>query len=104
MVLRFIRYFFHVSWLLGSVYLMLFALIGAGAVTIAAVEKMPIGEALYFSLITALTIGYGDIAPATTTGRVVAVLLGLVGVVFTGLVVAGAVHAVTQAWTDMHRR
>jgi voltage-gated potassium channel len=102
MVFRFIGHFFHLIWLLGSVYLALFALMGAGAVTIAAVENMPIGKALYFSLVTGLTIGYGDIVPATITGRVMAVLLGLIGVVFTGLVVAGAVHAVRQAWTDTH--
>jgi voltage-gated potassium channel len=100
MFVRFLRHFFHILWLLGSVYLALFALIGAGAATIAAVEQMPFDKALYFSLITGLTIGYGDVVPATSIGRIAAVLLGVIGTVFNGLVVAGAVHAVQQSWTD----
>ena len=61
------------------------------------IEKMPFGEALYFSFITGLTIGYGDIVVNTPYGRVVAVLLGLIGIVFTGLMVAAALRAVGQS-------
>jgi len=72
MFVCFLRHFFHILWLLGSVYLALFVLIGAGAATIAAVEQMPFDKALYFSLITGLTIGYGDVVPATSIGRIAA--------------------------------
>jgi len=57
----------------------------------------PIGETMYFCAITALTIGYGDVVPTTVLGRLDAVLLGLVGVVFTGLIVAAAVRGVQEA-------
>ena len=56
-----------------------------------------IGETLYFCAITALTIGYGDVVPTSTLGRIDAVLLGLIGMVFTGLVVAAAVRGVQEA-------
>ena len=49
---------------------------------------------LYFSAITALTIGYGDISPGTATGQIVAVGLGLLGIVLTGVVVAAALRAI----------
>jgi voltage-gated potassium channel len=41
-----------------------------------------------------LTIGYGDIVPQTSLGRLVALLIGFVGILFTGLMVAVLVFAV----------
>jgi voltage-gated potassium channel len=52
------------------------------------VEGKDVGSSIYFAFITAFTIGYGDIVPATTLGRIVAVLIGLWGTIFVGLVVA----------------
>jgi voltage-gated potassium channel len=57
----------------------------------------PIGETLYFCAITAMTIGYGDVVPTSTFGRIDAILLGLIGMVFTGLIVAAAVRGVQEA-------
>jgi voltage-gated potassium channel len=57
----------------------------------------PMGETLYFCAITALTIGYGDVVPTSTFGRIDAILLGLIGMVFTGLIVAAAVRGVQEA-------
>ena len=47
-------------------------------------------DGLYWSVITAGSIGYGDITPLTTTGRIIAGVLGTMGVVTVG-VVAGLV-------------
>jgi len=74
----------------------LIALIVIGAVVIAYVEKMPFGDALYFSFVTGLTIGYGEIVAKTLLGRLVALLIGLIGIVFSGMVVAIAVRAVQK--------
>jgi voltage-gated potassium channel len=57
----------------------------------------PMGETVYFCAITALTIGYGDVVPTSTFGRIDAVCLGLIGLVFTGLFVAAAVRGVQEA-------
>lgn len=57
----------------------------------------PMGETMYFCAITALTIGYGDVVPTSTFGRIDAILLGLLGMVFTGLIVAAAVRGVQEA-------
>ena len=46
------------------------------------------GEALWWSMTTITTIGYGDFFPVTTTGRVVAVGLMLAGVALLGIVTA----------------
>ncbi|WP_083654723.1 ion channel [Burkholderia sp. SRS-W-2-2016] len=51
----------------------------------------------YFCAITALTIGYGDVVPTTGFGRIDAVLLGLIGLLFIGLTTAAAVRGVQEA-------
>jgi len=69
-----------------------------GAVSIALVEKIPFGNALYFSFVTGLTIGYGDIVVKTTLGRIIALFIGFIGILFTGLVIAVAVEAVRRTY------
>jgi len=50
-------------------------------------------DALYWSFITAITVGYGDFRPCKRLSKVLAVLTALVGIIFTGIVVAVALHA-----------
>jgi voltage-gated potassium channel len=69
-----------------------------GAAVIAYIEKLPFGDALYFSLVTGLTIGYGDVVVKTFFGRCVAIFIGLIGILFTGLVVAAAVREVQKTY------
>ncbi|MGA7813338.1 potassium channel family protein [Caballeronia sp.] len=54
-------------------------------------------QTLYFCSITALTIGYGDVVPTTTVGRIDSILLGVVGLLITGIVIAASVRAVQEA-------
>jgi voltage-gated potassium channel len=44
-----------------------------------------------------MTIGYGNVVPTTPFGRIDAVRPGLVGVVFTGLIIAAAVRGGQEA-------
>ena len=45
---------------------------------------------------TGFTVGYGDIAPTTPTGRVVSIGIALVGLVFTGIVIAVATRSLRE--------
>lgn len=47
-------------------------------------------DGLYWSIITAASIGYGDITPVTVTGKIIAGALGTMGVITVG-VIAGLV-------------
>jgi hypothetical protein len=99
--IRFSYHFFIIIRRFYALFLSLFALIVGIAAVITHLEKMPFGEALYFSFITGLTIGYGDIVVKTPFGRLAAVLLGLIGIVFTGLMVAAAIRAVGESMKDI---
>ena len=92
----FVLYFIHHLLLLREVVLGLLGLIVLGGLAISVVEKPALSESLYFAFITALSIGYGDITPATTLGRVISVGIGLVGMVFVGLSVAIATRALAD--------
>jgi len=54
-------------------------------------------ESLYWSFITATTVGYGDLRPLKRVSRVVAILIAFMGLMLTGIVIALAVWAATIA-------
>jgi hypothetical protein len=53
-------------------------------------------ESIYFSLITGLTVGYGDFSPHYPISRCLSVIVGLCGMLFTALISAIAVKALTK--------
>ena len=97
-------YFFHAIWHVRTVFLALIALVVAGAAAVTLIEKMPFTDTLYFAFVTGLTIGYGDIVVRTPVGRLVAILIGLVGILFTGLMVAVLVYAVRESFKELEKR
>ena len=54
-------------------------------------------DSFYWSFITATTVGYGDIRPTKVGSRIIAIFIGLLGLTFTGIIIAIAVHAGTVA-------
>jgi len=54
-------------------------------------------DAVYWAFITATTVGYGDIRPIKTLSRVLSILIALIGMTFTGILVALAIYAATTA-------
>ena len=101
--IRFSYHFFLILRHFHAVFLSLFSLIVGIAAVISYIEDMPFGDALYLSFITGLTIGYGDIVVKTPVGRIMAVVLGLIGIVFTGLMVAAAIRAVGESMEGYHK-
>ena len=83
-----------VVWPILSGLLLLIAALGVAA---GWVEGWTVQESVYFSFVSGLTIGYGDFAPRTLLGRALAIVIGVCGVLVTGLVAAVAVKALTDA-------
>jgi hypothetical protein len=103
MYTRFTDYFFRAIWHVKSIFLALIALIMIGAVAITVIEKMPFSDTLYFAFVTGLTIGYGDIVMKTPGGRLLALMIGLIGILFTGLMVAVLVYAVRESLEESRK-
>ena len=58
-------------------------------------------DGLYWSLITAGTVGYGDITPTTTVGRVLAAIHGVMGVLTTGVIAGLILRWITPRRLDL---
>lgn len=68
--------------------------ISALGVWIGKMEGWCLSDSLYFAFITATTVGYGDFHPEQSRCKYLAILIALLGLIFTGVLVAVAVEAV----------
>ena len=89
----------RIVWPVLSALLVL--IVGLG-LAVGVIEDWSVSESLYFAFVSGLTIGYGDFAPKTLLGRMLAIGIGLCGVLVTALVAAIAVQALTAAREDVH--
>ena len=94
---EFFSVFGRILWETKSIYGVLFTLIWLGGFAVGRVENLAWGDGFYFAMVTGLTIGYGDITPVTHVGRLIALGLGFVGIVLTGMMVATAVFSLQKA-------
>ena len=85
---------FRVVWPILSGLLVLIVALGVAA---GLIEGWSLQESVYFSFVSGLTIGYGDFAPKTLVGRVLAVAIGVCGVLMTALIAALTVKALAGA-------
>ena len=60
-------------------------------------EGWRMSDAAYFTFVTGLTIGYGDLVPVRLATRLITVVIGFSGVLLTGLVAAVGVRALQEA-------
>jgi len=59
-------------------------------------------DALYQAFVTATTVGYGDFHPRKKGSKLLAIAIAFVGIIFTGIMVAIALHAATHAFKATH--
>lgn len=104
--LAFAREFFVIASRIRSVLIALVLLIGLGGWLLTKVESLPFWDGQYLAFVTALTIGYGDLSPGTFLGKVVCIALGVIGMIWIGMVVGVASVALKktveneQAWPE----
>jgi voltage-gated potassium channel len=93
------------------VLLVAFAVVGLGAIAIYVVESGSnaavdsIGDALWWAVVTATTVGYGDVSPVTAEGRLIAVVLMITGIGVIGVFTAtvASLFFEQEAGTDTAR-
>jgi hypothetical protein len=88
----------RIAWPILSMILAIQIALG---VLIGFVEGWSLGDAVYFTFVTGLTIGYGDIVPRQALGRALAVGIDMFGLFLTGLI--AGICALCSAYSA-HRR
>jgi len=91
---RFILALAYVSPLLISFILIIVVL----ALVIGRREGWTRFDAVYFAFITATTVGFGDLNPKTRLSRFLSIIVAMLGLIFTGIVIAIAIHAADYAF------
>lgn len=72
----------------------------AGGIAIHYAEGMSFSDGMWWAFVTATTVGYGDISPATPLGRLVAMILMLVGI---GLI-GSLTSTITSFFLNIHKQ
>ena len=98
--LRFFRYFWKHLRLVWPIVSGLVAFQLALGVVIGFLERWSVSEMIYFTFVTALTVGYGDLAPKRTSSRMIALAIAFSGILLTGLVAALGVRSLQEAAKD----
>ena len=75
--------------------------IGAGTVFYRFVEDWSWTDAVYFTVITLTTVGYGDLSPSSTPSKLFTVILVLIGI---GIIVAFVERIASLAARDVTER
>ena len=93
----FVKAFFHGLRVVWPILSGLLVVISALGLVVGLIEGWSVPESIYFAFVSGLTIGYRDLAPKTLVTRLLAIMIGVTGVLVTGLVAAIAVHALSKS-------
>lgn len=99
---KFVKIFFNLLAVTLPIWGSLVFLVAALGTLFAFREKISIFNGIYYAFITALTIGYGDITPHTNLGMILSVIIGVLGMVATGIIVAMAFQAVKISYGSIY--
>jgi hypothetical protein len=79
-----------VVWPIASGFIAVIVSLG---IIIGIIEGWSLQDSVYFSFVTGLTIGYGELVPKTLLTRGLAMMIGATGILLTALIAAVAVSA-----------
>ena len=102
LTLEFIRLFFFGIVYAGPVLMLLILLVIVLGQLIGKSEGWSRIDSLYYSFITATTVGYGDFHPKSNAGKLVAIVIAFLGLLLTGIIVALGVKAGSVAFQDLY--
>ena len=100
LTIDFIRLFFLGIYFIGPLLLIfIFIILFLGQI-VGRMESWNRFDAFYWSFITAFTVGYGDMRPLKKISKIISMLIALVGIMFTGVIVAITVITVTKSFEE----
>jgi voltage-gated potassium channel len=74
----------------------------AGGAAFASLERIPVGDGIYWAITTMTTVGYGDIHPTTAGGKAIAIAVMIVGIGFATLVIGAIAKRFIQPPVHPH--
>ncbi len=86
------------AWLAAPLLIFLVLLIAGLGLWAGRRERWKRTDTLYWTFVTATTVGYGDIRPTKPATRLISIVIAFTGLVLSGLVVAMAVNAAGLAF------
>jgi len=95
--LTFLKLFAISIYLIGPLLIFLGGLIVALGQIVTHIEKWTKFDGLYWSFVTATTLGYGDIRPLQKMSKALSILIAIVGVMFTGLIISTTLYTAESA-------
>ncbi len=97
LTIRFLSEFADGLWLTAPLLLFLAGTITLIGQFVGKKEGWSRFDSFYWSFVTATTVGYGDIRPTHRASRLLAIVTAFLGLLFTGILIAIAVSAGTEA-------
>lgn len=99
-LLSFLQVLFWGLYLIAPILLLLFLIINILGLIVGRIESWTKFDSIYWAAITALTVGYGDIRPLHKVSRTLSAVIAILGIMFTGIVVAITVEATSHAFEE----
>ena len=98
---RLLFYFWRMICLGKNVLVFLLTNVVIGGIILTLLEEeLSFADGQYLAFITALTVGYGDLSPDSGLGRIVSCLIGVNGLILTGVVIALAVKGLELTFRE----
>ncbi len=98
LAIDFIRLFFLGIYFIGPVLLIFIFTVFLLGQIVGRIESWNRFDTFYWSFITAFTVGYGDIRPVEKASKIISIFIALIGIIFTGIIVAITIVAVTKSF------
>jgi len=94
----FIELFIWSIYLVSPLLLFLAVIIVLLGLVVSKIEQWNKFDALYWALITATTVGYGDIRPIKKASRVLSILIAIIGMMLSGIIIAVTLNSTGVAF------
>ena len=99
---KYLYYFFEYLTLVSPLLGFLAVIIVFLGLVVGVQESWSRFDSVYWAFITATTVGYGDYRPMQGFSKILSILIALIGVTFTGILVALAINAATLSFSEVH--